>query len=222
MTTRAFEEAGCRVSRQLLMQSLVNLVYGSLGRRRSLPHRRAIRDRRGLLGAALPIIPYVGPILGAGAPILIGLAPLARVDTSAFRLGLLLGLDKLFTNLVLETVLVCGAAGVSAGALLIRWPSGRGCGPIVDYSWPPTDGVPRRTWPICSGTRVSGDAHGGHSRTGAGRQLLSAGSWPEIKARRRISSPSSSGHKTRQRLRRNAAARAELRRARSRRGPPRC
>ena len=28
VTTKAFDEAGTRVSRQLLMQSLVNLIYG--------------------------------------------------------------------------------------------------------------------------------------------------------------------------------------------------
>ena len=31
VTTKAFDEAGRRVSRQLLMQSLVNLVYGIAG-----------------------------------------------------------------------------------------------------------------------------------------------------------------------------------------------
>lgn len=75
-TTKAFDEAGSRVSRQLLMQSLVNLVYGVgvgiglyfLG----VPYPFVWAA----LGAALRFIPYVGPVLGAGAPILVSLAAL--------------------------------------------------------------------------------------------------------------------------------------------------
>ena len=66
ITTRAFDEAGTRVSRQLLMQSLVNLIYGIavgiglyvLG----VPYPLVWAA----LGAALRFIPYVGPVLGAG------------------------------------------------------------------------------------------------------------------------------------------------------------
>ena len=76
ITTKAIDEAGTRVSRQLLMQSLVNLVYGIaagaglyfLG----VPYPLLWAS----LGAALRFIPYVGPVLGAGAPILVSLAAL--------------------------------------------------------------------------------------------------------------------------------------------------
>ena len=76
ITTKAFDEAGSRVSRQLLMQSLVNLIYGIaagvglyfLG----VPYPLVWAA----LGAALRFIPYVGPVLGAGAPILVSLAAL--------------------------------------------------------------------------------------------------------------------------------------------------
>jgi hypothetical protein len=37
VTTKAFDEAGTRVSRQLLMQSLVNLVYGIAAGMGSMP-----------------------------------------------------------------------------------------------------------------------------------------------------------------------------------------
>jgi predicted PurR-regulated permease PerM len=117
ITTKAFDEAGTRVSRQLLMQSLVNLIYGIavgiglyfLG----VPYPLVWAA----LGAALRFIPYIGPVLGAGAPILVSLAALQGWAGPLWVLGLFVVLE-LFTNLVLETVLYAGAAGVSQVALL--------------------------------------------------------------------------------------------------------
>jgi predicted PurR-regulated permease PerM len=117
VTTRAFDEAGTRVSRQLLMQSLVNVVYGiaagvglyALG----VPYPLVWAT----LGAALRFIPYIGPVVGAGAPILVSLAALEGWAGPLWVMGLFLALE-LFTNLVLETVLYAGAAGVSQVALL--------------------------------------------------------------------------------------------------------
>jgi hypothetical protein len=65
----------------------------------------------------LRFIPYVGPVLGAGAPILVSLAADEGWARPLYVVGLFVGLE-LFTNLVLETVLYAGAAGVSAVALL--------------------------------------------------------------------------------------------------------
>ena len=118
MTTKAFDEAGSRVSRQLLMQSLVNFVYGVcagvglyfLG----VPYAFVWAA----LGAALRFIPYVGPVLGAGAPIVISLAALEGWVGPLMVVALFVVLE-LFTNLVLETVLYAGAAGVSQVALLV-------------------------------------------------------------------------------------------------------
>ena len=118
ITTKAFDEAGTRVSRQLLMQSLVNLVYGIaagaglyfLG----VPYALVWAS----LGAVLRFIPYVGPVLGAGAPILVSLAALEGWTRPLWVMGLFVGLE-LFTNLVLETALYAGAAGVSQVALLV-------------------------------------------------------------------------------------------------------
>jgi predicted PurR-regulated permease PerM len=117
ITTKAFDEAGTRVSRQLLMQSLVNLVYGIaagaglyfLG----VPYPLVWAA----LAAVLRFIPYVGPVLGAGAPILVSLAAAEGWAGPLWVLGLFVVLE-LFTNLVLETVLSAGAAGVSPVALL--------------------------------------------------------------------------------------------------------
>lgn len=117
ITTKAFDEAGTRVSRQLLMQSLVNLVYGiavGIGLYfLNVPYPLVWAA----LGAALRFIPYIGPILGAGAPILVSLAALQGWAGPLWVLALFVVLE-LFTNLVLETVLYAGAAGVSQVALL--------------------------------------------------------------------------------------------------------
>jgi predicted PurR-regulated permease PerM len=118
VTTKAFDEAGTRVSRQLLMQSLVNLVYGItagiglylLG----VPYPWVWAA----LGATLRFIPYVGPVIGAGAPILVSLAALPGWAGPLWVVGLFVVLE-LFTNLVLETALYAGAAGVSQVALLV-------------------------------------------------------------------------------------------------------
>jgi predicted PurR-regulated permease PerM len=117
ITTKAFDEAGTRVSRQLLMQSLVNLIYGTavgiglyfLG----VPYYLVWAA----LGATLRFIPYIGPVLGAGAPILVSLAALDGWAGPLWVVGLFVVLE-LLTNLVLETVLYAGAAGVSQVALL--------------------------------------------------------------------------------------------------------
>jgi predicted PurR-regulated permease PerM len=118
VTTKAFDEAGTRVSRQLLMQSLVNLVYGiaaGLGLYvLGVPYPLVWAA----LGAALRFIPYVGPVIGAGAPILVSLAALPGWSGPLWVVGLFVVLE-LFTNLVLETVLYAGAAGVSQVALLV-------------------------------------------------------------------------------------------------------
>jgi predicted PurR-regulated permease PerM len=116
VTTKALDEAGTRVSRQLLMQSLVNLVYGitaGLGLYfLGVPYPLVWAA----LGAALRFIPYVGPVVGAGAPILVSLAALPGWAGPLWVVGLFVGLE-LFTNLVLETVLYAGARESP------RWPS---------------------------------------------------------------------------------------------------
>jgi predicted PurR-regulated permease PerM len=117
-TTKAFDEAGSRVSRQLLMQSLVSLLYGIavfvglyvLG----VPYPLVWAT----LGAAFRFIPYLGPVLAAGAPILVSLAALEGWTGPLTVLALFVVLE-LFTNLVLETVLYAGAVGVSQVVLLV-------------------------------------------------------------------------------------------------------
>src|SRR5688572_10993946 len=118
VTTKALDEAGSRVSKQLLMQSLVNAIYGIAAGLflyfMGVPYPMVW----GALGAALRFVPYVGPVLGAGAPILVSLAALPGWAGPLWVLGMFAVLE-LFTNLVLETALYAGAAGVSQVALLV-------------------------------------------------------------------------------------------------------
>jgi len=118
VTTKAFDEAGKRVSRQLLMQSLVSVLYGTIAGLGlyllDVPYPLVWAT----LGAALRFVPYVGPAIGAGAPILVSLAALQGWAGPLWVAGLF-GALELFTNLVLETVLYAGAAGVSQVALLV-------------------------------------------------------------------------------------------------------
>lgn len=117
-TTKAFDEAATRVSRQLLMQSLVNLTYGVAAGVGLYLLGVPYPFLWAVLGAALRFIPYVGPVLAAGAPILISLAAM-RGWTSPLMVVALYVVLELFTNLVLETALYAGAAGVSQVALLV-------------------------------------------------------------------------------------------------------
>ena len=117
ITTKAFDEAATRVSRQLLMQSLVNLLYGIAAGAGLYVLDVPYPLVWAALAAGLRFIPYVGPVLGAGAPILVSLAAADGWAGPLYVVGLFVVLE-LFTNLVLETVLYAGAAGVSAVALL--------------------------------------------------------------------------------------------------------
>jgi predicted PurR-regulated permease PerM len=118
VTTRALDEAGTRVSRQLLMQSLVNVVYGMAAGLGLYVLGVPYAFVWATLGATLRFIPYLGPIVGAGTPILISLAALPGW-AGPLQVVALMAVLELFTNLVLETALYAGAAGVSQVALLV-------------------------------------------------------------------------------------------------------
>ncbi|HEX6164377.1 MAG TPA: AI-2E family transporter, partial [Vicinamibacterales bacterium] len=117
-TTKAFDEAGSRVSRQLLMQSIVAAIYGVAAGVGLYMLEVPYALVWGMLGAALRFVPYLGPLLGAAAPILVSLAALPGWTGPLLVMGMFLILE-LFTNLVLETVLYASSAGVSQVALLI-------------------------------------------------------------------------------------------------------
>jgi predicted PurR-regulated permease PerM len=79
------------------------------------------------LGAALRFVPYVGPVLGAGAPTLVSLAALEGWTGPSMVLALFVVLE-LFTNLVLESVLYAGQSACRRWCWSCRSRSGPGCG----------------------------------------------------------------------------------------------
>jgi predicted PurR-regulated permease PerM len=118
VTTKALDEAGTRVSRQLLMQTVVNIIYGSIAATGLWWFGVPYPLFWGAMGAALRFIPYLGPVSGAAGPILIAFAALPGwrhpLEVAAFY-----GILEVFTNFVLETALYAGAIGVSQVALML-------------------------------------------------------------------------------------------------------
>ena len=118
VTTKALDEAGRRISRYLLMQSLVNGTYGCavglglfvLG----VPYALLW----GLLAAALRFIPYVGTALGVVLPVSLSLAVFAGW-VKPLLVGGLIVLLEITTNMILEPLLYGRSAGVSKVALLV-------------------------------------------------------------------------------------------------------
>lgn len=110
-TTKALDEAGARVSRQLLMQSVVSLAYGAVAGVAlyflGVPYALVW----GALGGALRFIPYLGPVMAAGAPIAVSLAALPGWA------------GPLSETSSLPAPRACRRLRCSS-----RWYSGRGCG----------------------------------------------------------------------------------------------
>jgi predicted PurR-regulated permease PerM len=117
-TTRALDEAAERISRYLLMQTLVNGAYGTaVGVSLyllSLPYALLW----GLLAAALRFIPYVGVWLGASMPFLLSLAVFPGW-LHAFEILGLIAVLELINNMYMEPRLYGHSAGVSEVALLV-------------------------------------------------------------------------------------------------------
>jgi predicted PurR-regulated permease PerM len=116
-TTRALDEAGWRVSRYLLAQSLVNVMFGvSVGIGMFL-----IGMPYPLLWATLAgvarYVPYVGATVAAVVPLLVSLA--LSGWTQPLLVLALFAVLELITNLVFETYVYAGVAGISQVALLI-------------------------------------------------------------------------------------------------------
>jgi predicted PurR-regulated permease PerM len=117
-TTKAFDEAASRLGRYLVMQLLVNSIYGTLCGLGLWLIGVPYPFLWGVVGGVLRFVPYVGPWIGASLPIIMSVAVFPLWHQTLWAIGLMVGLE-LFTNLVLETILYAGAAGVSQVALLI-------------------------------------------------------------------------------------------------------
>ncbi len=116
-TTQALDEAASRVSRYLIMQSVINGTYGLalcvglwfIG----IP----VPFLWGLLAALLRFIPYVGPWLGAAMPVLLSLA-MPSLWAPVWTGGLFIVLE-LLSNSIMEPLLYGASTGVSPIAILV-------------------------------------------------------------------------------------------------------
>ena len=117
-TTRAMDEAGTRVSRYLLLQTVVNVTYGSvltialymLG----LPNAALW----GGLATMLRFIPYLGVVAASVLPLLLAFAVDPGWQMLAWTAGIFLALE-LVTGNVVEPWLYGSSTGLSAVALVL-------------------------------------------------------------------------------------------------------
>jgi predicted PurR-regulated permease PerM len=118
ITTKALEEAGQRISRYLLMQSIINASFGiAVGIALyliGLPYALLW----GFLAAVLRFIPYVGPVVAATLPSALGMAVFRGWTWPILIIAVIVVLE-LINNMVLEPLLYGESAGVSEVGLLI-------------------------------------------------------------------------------------------------------
>ena len=116
--TKMVDEAGKLVSSYLLRQCLVNLGFGvGLGVGVyfiGLPYSVLW----GFLGAVCRFVPYAGPVLGAGAPMLVSLAVFDGWTAPLLVAGVVCLLE-IINNAALEPILYGRTTGISPVALLI-------------------------------------------------------------------------------------------------------
>jgi predicted PurR-regulated permease PerM len=117
-TTEALDDAAQRVSRYLLMQTVINGAQGvmvTIGLTLiGLPNGALF----GALTLVLRFIPYVGPWVAAAMPILLSVAVFDSWTPVLMTVGLFITLE-LISNLVLEPWLYGSRTGVSPVALLV-------------------------------------------------------------------------------------------------------
>jgi predicted PurR-regulated permease PerM len=125
LTTQALDDAGTRISRYLAMQSLINAGYGItvgiglwiIGLCSAEGHFPNV-FLWALLAAVLRFIPYVGPIVGAGVPIILSLAVFHSAGIFAATLSMYLVVELVLNNVV-EPWLFGSSTGLSVMAILV-------------------------------------------------------------------------------------------------------
>ena len=118
VTTRALDEATARITRYLLMQSVINGSFGvAVGIALFLlgvPYAALW----GCLAAALRFIPYVGPTIAVLLPTAMALAVFPGWSRPLLTFGVILALEVV-VSMVMEPLLYGQSAGVSPVALLV-------------------------------------------------------------------------------------------------------
>jgi predicted PurR-regulated permease PerM len=117
-TTRAFDDAGERISRYLLMQLLINTGFGIAVMLGLLAIGVPYAPLWGFFAAVFRYIPYLGPWLAALLPIALSLL-ISRDWTTALAVIALFGVLELATNMAIEPMVYGRGIGVSQAALLV-------------------------------------------------------------------------------------------------------
>jgi predicted PurR-regulated permease PerM len=125
ITTRALDEATARISRYLLMQSIINGLFGVAATVALFLLGVPYAVLWGFLAFTLRFIPYVGPTLALLLPTALALAAFPGWTRPLLVVGALLALE-LVANMVLEPWLYGQSAGVSQVALLVA---------VVFWTW---------------------------------------------------------------------------------------
>ncbi|WP_119459489.1 AI-2E family transporter [Rhodospirillaceae bacterium SYSU D60014] len=117
-TTEAMDDAGQRISRYLLMQLIINILYG-------IPVGVGLYligvpnpILWGLLATVLRFVPYLGPAIAALFPIALSFAVDSGWTMPLLTIGLFLMLE-LFSNNVLEPWLYGSSTGLSPVAVIV-------------------------------------------------------------------------------------------------------
>jgi predicted PurR-regulated permease PerM len=117
-TTRALEEAGLRISRYLLMQTIINssfgLAVGLVLYLIGMPYAALW----GFFAAVLRFIPYVGPFAAAIMPSALSLVAFEGWLWPILVVGIFVAFE-LGCNMILEPLLYAESAGVSEVGLLV-------------------------------------------------------------------------------------------------------
>jgi|RhiMetdeSRZDD1v2_1073273.scaffolds.fasta_scaffold73326_2 predicted PurR-regulated permease PerM len=118
VTTNALEEAGDRISRYLLMQTIINSSFGLAVGLAFYLIGVPYAVLWGFFAAALRFIPYIGPFAAAIMPSALSLAVFEGWLWPIVVVGLFVALE-LLNNMVLEPLLYSESAGVSGVGLLV-------------------------------------------------------------------------------------------------------
>ena len=125
-TTEALDEAGGRISRYLVAQSIVNVSYGVTLTIGLLIIGATVTDTGsfpnavlwGLLATCLRFVPYLGPVIAAIFPLTIAMAVFPGYSVVIAVLALIVVMELLSNN-VLEPWLYGASTGISAVAVII-------------------------------------------------------------------------------------------------------
>ncbi len=118
IATKALDEVGQRISRYLLMQSIINSSFGTAVGLGLFLIGVPYATLWGFLAAILRFIPYVGPTVAAVLPSALSLAVFPGWLQPVLVVGLILVVE-LVTNSILEPLLYGQTAGVSEVALMV-------------------------------------------------------------------------------------------------------